>query len=143
MDLKPGEHAHHFLFGGNICFLSGAKAASLRARNSTLPPRRCQRCPPRRNLSPSPVDARDATLPHPNRFDKSSFLTNGLPGGGSRNGPSCVHQNAPAVARGLVALDCFVKSPGPTVGDEDGLARMQPSIVQRALSLLVTRGNFL
>lgn len=65
------------------------------------------------------------------------------PGGGSRNGPSRVHQNTPAVACGLVALDRFVKTSGSTVGDKSGLTRVLPILVQGALSLLVTRGNFL
>lgn len=66
-----------------------------------------------------------------------------LPGWRSWNGPSCVHQHTPAVASGLVALDRLVQAHLPTVRDEDGLLQIQTLLIQRALSLLVTRGNFL
>ncbi|TNN59271.1 hypothetical protein EYF80_030556 [Liparis tanakae] len=59
-----------------------------------------------------------------------------LPGGCPGDGPSRVHQNTPAVACGLVALDRFVKASGAAVGDENGLARILPSLVQCTLSLL-------
>lgn len=70
-------------------------------------------------------------------------LTVTLPGGGPGNGSACVHQHTPAVTCGLVALDRLVETPGPTVRDEDGLAGVLPRLIQGALSLLVTRGNFL
>lgn len=66
-----------------------------------------------------------------------------LPGRGSRNGASRVHQNTPTVACGLVALDGLVKASRPTVGDENGLTRILQSLFHSTLSLLVTRGNFL
>lgn len=65
------------------------------------------------------------------------------PSGGARNGAPSVHQHAPAVTSGLVALDRLVEPQRPAVRDEDGLPRILSGFVQSALPLLVTRRNLL
>lgn len=75
------------------------------------------------------------------------FLSGGgqviLPCGGSSYGPSCLLQNTPAVAGGLVALHRPVEASGTAVRDEGVLLGDVPSVAQSALPLLVTGGNLI
>lgn len=66
-----------------------------------------------------------------------------LPSGSTGQRAAGVHQDAPAVSGGLVALHWFVEPSRSALGDDDTLAGVLPGLLQRALSFLVAGVNFL
>lgn len=65
----------------------------------------------------------------------------GLPGGRAGDGASSVHQDAPAVACGWVALHRLVEATVGTLGDDHIVVLGLPGLFQGRLLLLVTRGH--
>ena len=61
-----------------------------------------------------------------------------LPGGGAGDGAAGVHQHAPAVASGLVALHWLIQPPGGALWDDNALSGILPGLFQGTLPLLVT-----
>lgn len=64
-----------------------------------------------------------------------------LPGGRARDGAAGVHQDAPAVARGGVALHRLVEAAVGALGDDHIVVLGLSGLLQGRLLLLVTRGH--
>ena len=64
-----------------------------------------------------------------------------LPGGGAGDGAAGVHQHAPAVARGGVALHRLVEATVSALGNHHVVVLGLPGLLQGRLLLLVTRGH--